>query len=68
MSYAFLCEKCERRAQWRVMRRGDVITTWACNEHLARACLSLQRLHEKTELVVTMNEHHPSRPVTTGAQ
>jgi hypothetical protein len=59
MSYAFLCEKCDGRAQWRLLRRGDVITTWACNEHLARACLGLQRTRD-TELVITLNDHHPA--------
>jgi hypothetical protein len=35
------------------MRTGDVITAWACDEHLAGVCDLLQRPGEITELTVT---------------
>jgi hypothetical protein len=38
---------------WRIMRRGDVVVSWACDEHLAVVCERLQRDSEVTELIVT---------------
>lgn len=64
MSYVYRCEKCDGRAQWRITRVGDVVTTWACNLHLARICLDMQRVRY-TELVITLNEHHPRIPGDT---
>jgi hypothetical protein len=34
------------------MRTGDVVTTWACDVHLATVCEQLQRHDEITELTV----------------
>jgi hypothetical protein len=36
-----------------VVRRGDVVVTWACGDHLSDQCARLQRDHEVTELVIT---------------
>lgn len=38
---------------WEVLRKGDVVVTWACDDHLAAECEGLQRDHEVTELIVT---------------
>lgn len=51
--YAFCCETCDDKdPHWQILRRGDVVLTWACDDHLAAACEALQRDHEVTELVV----------------
>jgi hypothetical protein len=47
------CEFCDDSdPRWNLTRRGDVVTTWACDAHLATAAAELQRDHEVTELVV----------------
>lgn len=62
MSYAYLCQTCDGWASWRVTREGDVITTWACNRHLDRVCLDLQKTRD-TQLFVTLNTLHPATSV-----
>lgn len=53
MSLAFCCETCDAAdPRWNITRIGDVVTTWACDEHLAGACDGLQRDFEITQLVV----------------
>jgi hypothetical protein len=53
MSRASCCEVCDTaNPRWNITRRGDVVTTWACDDHLASACAGLQRDHEVTGLVV----------------
>jgi len=52
MSRLYCCTVCDTRGTWQVMRRGDVITEWACNEHLAAIADGMQRDFEVTELVV----------------
>lgn len=53
MSRASCCETCDTTdPHWNITRRGDVVTTWACDDHLASACAGLQRDHEVTELIV----------------
>jgi hypothetical protein len=53
VSRAYCCEVCDAAdPHWSVTRRGDVVTTWACDDHLAQAAEGLQRDHEVTELVV----------------
>jgi hypothetical protein len=34
------------------MRRGDVVVSWACDDHLVIVCERLQRDFEVTELIV----------------
>ena len=51
--YAYCCEICDGTdPHWTIMRRGDVVTSWACDEHLATVCERLQRDFEVTELIV----------------
>jgi hypothetical protein len=50
---AFRCEVCDGVPQWRILRRGDVVVSWACPSHLSEVCVRLQRHHELTELVIT---------------
>jgi hypothetical protein len=53
VSLANCCEVCDDAdPHWNVTRVGDVVTTWACDAHLAQAVGGLQRDHEVTELVV----------------
>lgn len=56
MSRAFYCGICDGEPQWRITRIGDVVTSWACDEHLATECHRLQRDWEVTELSV---QHQP---------
>ena len=52
--YAYCCEVCDAAdPHWHIMRRGDVIVSWACDDHLAEVCERLQRDHEVTALIVT---------------
>ena len=54
LSRAYCCEVCDDPdPRWNLTRLGDVVTTWACDGHLAIAAAGLQRDHEVTELVVT---------------
>lgn len=53
MSDAYRCEICDELPQWTILRRGDVIVSWACPQHLSDVCSRLQRGWEVTELVVT---------------
>ncbi len=57
---AFQCEVCDGRASWSLLRVGDAAVSWACHEHLSTAALRLHRLHEKTELRLTLNSTHPT--------
>ncbi len=50
--YAGKCVECDGDPLWRITRRGDVATTWACEPHFTLVALELQRDHEITELVV----------------
>jgi hypothetical protein len=53
MSRAYCCEVCDDSdPRWNLTRVGDVVTTWACDVHLAVAADRLQRDHEVTELTV----------------
>lgn len=53
MSLAYCCEVCDAAdPHWTIMRRGDVVVSWACNSHLATVCERLQRVFEVTELIV----------------
>lgn len=53
--YAFKCETCDGEPMWRIERVGDVVTTWACAEHLSEACDRLQRDYEVTQLTVILS-------------
>lgn len=54
MSLAYCCEVCDTTdPHWTMMRRGDVVVSWACDSHLATVCERLQRDFEVTELIVT---------------
>jgi len=70
MSYAHRCRICGQDAdgsdlavapvdvpRWTILREGDAVISWACNEHLAGECESLQRLErsDPTRLIVTMS-------------
>jgi hypothetical protein len=51
---ACCCEVCGGTdPHWNVTRRGDVVTTWACDHHIAHVLTGLQRDFEVTELVVS---------------
>ncbi len=53
MSLAYCCEICDAAdPHWTIMRRGDVVVSWACDSHLATVCERLQRDFEVTELIV----------------
>lgn len=55
MSWAYRCEICDlgdALPDWVIVRSGDVVTTWACHDHLADVCANLQRMGERTELTV----------------
>lgn len=54
MSKSFCCEVCSgTNPKWTIVRRGDVVVSWACDMHLAIVCERLQRDFEVTELVIT---------------
>lgn len=54
MSRAYCCEICDATdPHWNLTRRGDVVTTWACDADLAQVAGRLQRDSEVTELVIT---------------
>lgn len=51
---AYCCEVCDNAdPHWHLMRRGDVVVSWACDSHLSEVCERLQRDHEVTTLLVT---------------
>ncbi len=53
MSLYLCCEVCDTTGpHWTITRTGDVVTTWACDAHLAVVCERLQRDFEVTELTV----------------
>ena len=69
MSWASRCRICGQDADgndlpsapvdlphWTIVREGDVVISWACGEHLAAECESLQRIEfpGETRLIVTM--------------
>ena len=54
MSLLYRCEVCDSEPMWTVMRFGDVVTSWACAEHLSQVCDGLQRDFEVTELKLTL--------------
>lgn len=52
--YACCCEICDGTdPHWHIMRRGDVVVSWACDDHLSTVCERLQRDREVTELIVS---------------
>lgn len=52
--YAYCCEVCDDAdPHWHIMRRGDVVVSWACDDHLSTVCERLQRDFEVTTLLVT---------------
>lgn len=53
MSLAYRCELCSGLQKWEITRIGDVVVSWACDDHLAAVCEGLQRDREITELRVT---------------
>lgn len=55
VSLAYCCEVCDATdPRWNLTRRGDVVTSWACDDdHLAEVASRMQRDHEVTELIVT---------------
>lgn len=53
MSPPFVCEVCHADPLWRLVRRGDAVVSWACDEDLYTVCHRLQRDWEVTELVIT---------------
>ena len=53
MSLYLCCEVCDAAdPAWTIMRTGDVVISWACDDHLAIVCGRLQRDDEVTELTV----------------
>ena len=51
---AYCCEVCDNAdPHWYIMRRGDVVVSWACDSHLSEVCERLQRDREVTTLLVT---------------
>jgi hypothetical protein len=55
VSKAFLCEVCESKPLWTLTRHGDVVVTWACDEHLSTVAERLQRDFEITQLTVILS-------------
>lgn len=54
MSRACCCEACDDPdPRWNLTRRGDVVTTWACDADLPAVAAGLQRDFEVTGIVVT---------------
>lgn len=54
MGRAYCCEVCDDAdPRWNLTRRGDVVTTWACDNDLAEVAARLQRDFEVTGLVIT---------------
>lgn len=54
MSRCGCCEVCDGTdPRWNLVRRGDVVTSWACDGHLAQVADGMQRDSEVTELIVT---------------
>lgn len=52
-SPAYCCEICAAAdPHWMITRKGDVVTSWACDLHLATVCERLQRDFEVSELVL----------------
>lgn len=65
--YAYHCEECDQQdPAWRITRVGDVVTTWACNDHLWLACERLQRDWEETKLTVFHPASRDAHTVTWG--
>ena len=62
MSYVWLCHHCDGTAQWNLFRNGDAVVSWACDDHLVEEANRLQRDHERTKLIVTVNTRHPVLP------
>lgn len=54
MSRPCRCEICDAAGHWRIERHGDVVTSWACPDHLSDVCDAMQRDHEITRLSVTL--------------
>jgi len=52
VSNAYRCEVCDAEPLWTIVRVGDVVSTWACGEHMSDICLRLQRDREITKLLV----------------
>ena len=51
---AFCCAVCDSPdPTWRIVRRGDAVVSWACQDDLSTVCFGLQRDWEKTQLIVT---------------
>jgi hypothetical protein len=51
----YCCDVCgSEMVWWRIDRRGDVVASWTCRDHLADGCVNLQRDGEDTELVVRL--------------
>ncbi len=62
MSRAYCCEVCgDDNPHWVVMRHGDAVMTWACDNHLTAVCTSLQRDHEVTQLTVQDRHIDPKK-------
>lgn len=53
MSRLLRCEVCDGDPVWTLVRRGDVVTSWACEDDFSAVAQRLQRDWEITELVVT---------------
>lgn len=50
---SYCCEICGAHPPtWTILRCGDAVITWSCQDHLHEIFLGLQRDHEVTELVV----------------
>jgi hypothetical protein len=53
-TYAYRCEGCPGdppspdTAQWQITRHGDVVVTWACDEHLSEVLRRLE--HTRPDL------------------
>jgi hypothetical protein len=66
---ACCCEVCDADdPRWHIMRRGDVVVSWACDSHLAGVCEGLQRDHEVTELIVTDSRKARARVRATAVE
>jgi hypothetical protein len=53
----FFPEQCPDRApRWSLLRHGDAVADWACDQHLAGVMDMLQRPWERTEVVARLAE------------
>lgn len=62
-SPAYKCYVCQNTPIWRLTRKGDLLTTWACVEHINEALSALQ-LEFATEIILLVhNDQRPNKEI-----